>query len=138
MHSLAQTDFIIVTHPKFMNEANRLADFHRTQDNLRVVVADINQVYNEYSSGARDVTAIRDFVKMFYDRNASDIPRYLLLFGDGSYENKRDYSGNTNYIPTYESENSLSLTESYVSDDYFGHLDSLEGVWDPNAALRIS
>ncbi|HKR04861.1 MAG TPA: C25 family cysteine peptidase, partial [Bacteroidia bacterium] len=83
LHSLAQTDFIIVSNPKFLNEANRLAEFHRTQDNLRVVVADINQVYNEYSCGARDVCAIRDFVKMFYDRNANDIPRYLLLFGDG-------------------------------------------------------
>jgi hypothetical protein len=134
LHSLAQTDLVIITHPKFANEANRLGDFHRTQDNLRVVVVDINQVYNEYSCGARDVTAIRDFVKMFYDRSATDIPRYLLLFGDGSYENKRDFSGNTNYIPTYESENSLSLTESYVSDDYFGLLDSLEGIWDPNSS----
>ncbi|MEO5571445.1 MAG: type IX secretion system sortase PorU [Bacteroidia bacterium] len=132
LHSLAQTDLIIVSNPKFISEANRLADFHRTHDNLRVVVADVNQVYNEYSSGARDVTALRDFVKMFYDRNTNDIPRYFLLFGDGSYENKKDYSGNTNFLPTYESVNSLSVTESYVSDDYFGLLDSLEGIWDPN------
>src|SRR6185436_14793256 len=133
LHSLSQTDLIIVTNAKFLTEANRLADFHRTQDNLRVVVAEINQIYNEYSSGARDVSAIRDFVKMFYDRSATDIPRYLLLFGDGYFENKRDYPGNTNYIPTYQSENSLALTQSYVSDDFFGLLDSIEGIWDPNS-----
>ncbi|MEP7168942.1 MAG: type IX secretion system sortase PorU [Bacteroidota bacterium] len=135
LHALAQADLIIVANPKFMTDAIRLAKFHLSQDSLDYAVVDINQVYNEYSSGARDVSAIRDFVKMFYDRALSpnDIPRYLLLFGDGSYENKRDYTGNTNFIPTYESENSLSLTDSYVSDDWFGHLDSLEGVWDPNS-----
>ncbi|MFI5218519.1 MAG: type IX secretion system sortase PorU [Bacteroidia bacterium] len=137
LHSLPQTDLIIVSHPLFMSEANRLADHHRTVDNLRVVVADINQVYNEYSSGMRDVTAIRDFAKMFYDRSATDMPDYLLLFGDGSYLNKADYSGNSNFLPTYQSENSLSLTDSYVSDDFFGLLDSLEGYWPPGSNQLI-
>lgn len=133
LHSSPQTDLIIVTNPKFLSEANRLADFHRSNDSLRVVIAEINQVYNEYSSGMRDVSAIRDFVKMFYDRSATDIPRYLLLFGDGSYENKNDYSGNTNFIPTYQSENSLSILDSYVSDDFYGLLDPTEGNWTPGS-----
>lgn len=139
LHGSPQTDLIIVTNPKFMTEANRLADFHRTNDNLRVVVADINQVYNEYSSGVRDVTAIRDFARMFYERATApaDIPRYLLLFGDGSYVNKDDYSGNTNFIPTYQSENSLSLIDSYVSDDFFGLLDPSEGNWTPGSTQLL-
>lgn len=129
LHASAQTDLIIISHPMFMTEANRLADFHRTHDNMRVIVADVNQVYNEYSSGIRDLVAIRDFVKMFYDRDLNDPPKNLLLFGDGSYDNKSDFESNTNFIPTYQSENSLSVLSSYVSDDFFGFLDSLEGSW---------
>ena len=36
---------------------------------------------------------------------------------------------NTNYIPTYQSVNSTDPTKSYVTDDYFGLLDSHEGLF---------
>ena len=89
------------------------------------------QIYNEFSSGAQDIVAIRDFVRMFYERATSvnDLPKYLLLFGDGSYDNKNRLTDNTNFIPTYQSVNSLSITGSLVSDDYYGLLDSTEGRW---------
>ena len=132
LHSLPASDFIIVSHPLFLAEANRLAEFHRTNDNLTVTVADVNQVYNEFSSGARDISAIRDFFRLFYEKFPNNSPRYAMLFGDGSYDNKNDFSGNTNFIPTYQSENSLSVLDSYVSDDYFGLLDSNEGDWAVN------
>ncbi len=132
LHASAQTDMIIVTHPDFLPEALRLAEFHKTNDNLKVVVATTEQVYNEFGSGAQDISAIRDFAKMFYDRGwasaALDTPRYLLLFGDGSYDPKFRISGNTNFVPTYESENSTSLLLSYTSDDFFGMLGDNEGL----------
>ncbi|GAI28057.1 unnamed protein product, partial [marine sediment metagenome] len=83
------------------------------------------QVYNEFSSGSPDVSAIRNFMKMLYDRAAieKDIPKYLLLFGDGSYDNLSDHEENTAYILTYQSENSLIPTLSFVTDDFFGLLD---------------
>lgn len=137
LHGLGQTDLIIVSYPEFFSEASRLADFHRTHDNLRVVVVNSNEVYNEFSSGKRDIAAIRDFTKMFYDRSATDMPRYLLLFGDGSYQNKNNSTSNTNFLPTYQSENSLSPVESYTSDDWFGFLDSLEGSWVSTEYLDI-
>ncbi|NOY37205.1 MAG: type IX secretion system sortase PorU [Chlorobi bacterium] len=129
LHSSAQTDMIIVTHPDFLAQAEALADLHRTRDGLTVTVATTNQVYNEFSSGARDAGAIRNFIRMFYNRatGADDLPRYLLLFGDGSFDNLSDYPGNTNFIPTWQSENSLSPTRSFVSDDFFGLLDENEG-----------
>lgn len=143
LHGLAQADMFIVTHPDFMSEAQRLADFHKGQDEyfLQVAIVEPQQIYNEFSSGAQDVTAIRDFMKMFYDRATSidDAPRYLLLFGDPSYDYKDRISGNTNFVPTYESPNSLSPTLSYASDDYFGLLDDNEGEWGElsNDALDI-
>jgi hypothetical protein len=37
--------------------------------------------------------------------------------------------GNTNFVPIYESRNSLSPLETYSSDDYFGFLEESEGDW---------
>ncbi|HQF28669.1 MAG TPA: C25 family cysteine peptidase, partial [Bacteroidia bacterium] len=128
LHSLAATDMIIVTHPDFLQESERLAQFRRDHDNLRVTVATTDQIFNEFSSGAQDAAAIRDFVKMFYDRanGTNDQPRYLLLMGDGSYDPKTRIGGNTNYITTFQSDNSISLINSYTSDDFYGMLDDNE------------
>ncbi|MEI6489844.1 MAG: type IX secretion system sortase PorU [Bacteroidota bacterium] len=131
LHSLSNKDFIIITHPNFYDAAVQLASFHETRDSIYSNIVTPQQIYNEFSSGAQDVTAIRDFLKMFYDRagsNVNQIPKYLLLFGDGSYDNKQRFSNNTNFIPTYESTNSTLLTGSYVSDDFYGCLDDSEGA----------
>ncbi len=126
---LTPTDMIIVSASEFMDQANRLADFHRTHDHLTVGVASLPQVFNEFSSGARDVSSIRDFAKMFYDRALpSSLPRYLLLMGDGSYDLKNRINGNTNFIPTFQSENSLAVISSYTSDDFYGMMDDNEGT----------
>ncbi len=127
IHGLPNTEMVIVVNPDFKDQAERLAQLHR-KEGLSVVVLTPDLVYNEFSSGARDVTAIKDLMKMFYKRaNGAPgaKPKYLLLFGDGSYINK-DYAGNSNFLPTYQSLNSESLTDSYVCDDYFGFLDDHE------------
>ncbi|NQY11361.1 MAG: type IX secretion system sortase PorU [Flavobacteriales bacterium] len=135
LHGLSQYDYIIVAHPTFLSAANTLADFHREESDLSVFVVTPQQVYQEFSSGAQDISAIRDFMRMFYERatDESDLPKYLLLFGDGSYDNKNRLAGNTNFIPTYQSAESKEPTKSYVSDDYYGLLDSTEGVWRSGA-----
>ena len=138
LHALPQAEYIIVTHPTFLSQAERLADFHRNTTGLSVNVVEIQDIYNEYSSGAQDPSAIRDFIKMFYDRallNGSVAPKYLLLFGDGSYDYKGKASSTSqNFIPTYQSRKSQRPTESYTSDDYYGFLDDGEGFWGENAA----
>ncbi|MBI2269426.1 MAG: type IX secretion system sortase PorU [Bacteroidetes bacterium] len=139
LHSLPQSDLVIVSHPLFFNEALALADHHRTNDNMSVVVVTPQQIYNEFSSGAQDVSAIRDFMKMFYDRSTgyTDLPKYLLLFGDGSYDNKFRLLNNSNFIPTYQSDNSHDPTGSYVSDDFYGLLDNNEGTWSETSTDLI-
>ncbi|MFN9326279.1 MAG: C25 family cysteine peptidase, partial [Flavobacteriales bacterium] len=87
------------------------------------------QIYNEFSSGSRDATAIKRYMRMLYDRAGADpglMPRYLLLFGDGSFNNLSWNSTNQNFIPSYQTENSLDPGRSYTSDDYFGLLDTNE------------
>ncbi len=125
LHGLAQHDMIIVAYPEYTGEASRIADMHRNDDNLTVVVTTPQLIYNEFSSGNQDVTAIKGFVKMFYDRagNINEQPKYLLLFGDASYDYKNRLENNTNQVPTYESNNSLEPSGSFLTDDYFGFLD---------------
>ena len=118
---------VIVAAAPFLPEAQRLADFHRNNDGLTVKVVTPVQVYNEFSSGRQDVTAIRDYAKYVYE-NGGNL-RYLLLFGDCSYEYKYRVSGNSNFVPTYQSRDSFSPIFSHSSDDYFGFFEENEGAW---------
>src|SRR5690606_13613420 len=92
-------------------------------------------VYNEFSSGTKNATGIRNFIKMFYDRNNG--LKYILLFGNGSFDNKNVRPGTQNFIPTFQSENSLSPVESFVTDDYFVILDDGESVYNGAVDLGI-
>jgi Peptidase family C25. len=133
LHGLKYSDLLIVSPPAFLSEAQRLADLHSQKEGISYTIVTPDQVYNEFSSGKQDPAAIRNFVKMFYDRASStaDVPKYLLLFGDGTYDNRcpfPSYAQNTNYIVTYESINTLDPTSTFVSDDYFGLLDDYETI----------
>lgn len=132
LHALPQQDMIIIAQPNFTTQAERLAEAHRTKDNLTVRVVTPESIYNEFSSGTPDATAYRRFMKMFYDRKTSeaDAPKYLLLFSDGSFDNRKLTSAwksvdMSNMLLTYQTENSLS-SQSYVIDDYFGFLDDAD------------
>ena len=128
LHALHDQEMIIVTASDFFEEANRLGDFHREHDGLITSVVTADQIFNEFSSGARDPGAIIDFMIMLYHISVPGyLPKYLLLFGDGTYNNFSRDENNANFIPTYQSENSFSPTQSYVTDDFFGLLDPSEG-----------
>ncbi len=123
-----KTDMIIVTYPDFIVQANKLKNIHEQRDNMNIKVVTTQQVYNEFSSGAADFSAIRDYVKMVYDRASDgDTLRYLCLFGDGSYDNRSGEGINGNYMITFQQSNSVSLGSSLVTDDFFGFLDNGEG-----------
>lgn len=128
-HSANNPDLLIVTAPQFAAEAQRLADFRRHHDGLAVEVVTTVQIYNEFSSGRQDLTAIRDFARLRYLQPQSRL-KYLLLFGDASFDYKDRNSNNTNFVPVYQSYESLHPIFSFSSDDYFGFFDDNEGVWD--------
>jgi hypothetical protein len=132
LHALGQYDYIIVSPKQFMGQANRLGSLHQS-NGLSVLVVDVEQVYNEFSSGNQDATAIRRFVKMFYERaggNAALQPKYLCLFGDATYDPKNRVAGNNYMIPTYEFLNSENHIAALVTDDYFGFMDNNESIGD--------
>ncbi len=130
LHGIQQADFVIVTHPSFLAEAQRIATLHQLYDTLTYAIATTQEVYNEFSSGTPDIGGIRDFVKMLYKRPTDPnlATKYLLLLGDGSYKNKDiNSSGNTALIPSYQTANSTSFTNSFITDDYFAMMDDNEG-----------
>lgn len=135
LHALQDVEYLIITHSSLIEQADRLADFHRNYNGLTVEVVTNNQVFNEFSSGSQDVTAIRDFAKMLYDRGlqGNKTFKYLLLFGDASYDYKDIERNNTNLVPIYQSYNSYFPPESYCSDDYYAILDDNEGYWGTNS-----
>jgi len=123
----AVPELVIVTHNKFFAEANRLAAFRRSNDGLDVRVVTIDQVYNEFSSGMQDISAIRDYMR-YLRQSVPGRLKYLLLFGDCSYDYKKRLVDH-NYVPVYQSRESLDQIFSYSSDDYFAFLDDDEGDW---------
>ena len=132
IHGLGQVDYVIVTPADFASQAERLANLHRSEG-LDVHVVLIDQVYNEFSSGGQDPTAIRKMAKMFHDRslqNGSKMIKYLCLFGDGTYDPKDRIDNNNNYIVTYQVDNSENHISALVTDDYFGMLDDNEAIYD--------
>lgn len=139
LHSSPDADMIIVTHPLFYSYAQKLAGLHSSASGLSSLVVTPEQIYNEFSGGVPDICAIRNFVRMKYNRQkgTSRPLKYLLLFGDGSYENKTPPPGNPNFIPTYQSENSNVVVTSFTSDDFYGLLEDGEGESDGTEDIGI-
>ena len=140
-HADAATDMVIIipASQHLLAQAERLKAHHEQHDGLRVTIVPADELYNEFSSGTPDATAYRRYLKMLYDRASTpnDKPRYLLLFGDGAWDNRMltsEWSGyNTDdYLLCYESENSFSQVNCYVSDDFFCLLDDEEVIQNTN------
>ncbi|WP_291861149.1 type IX secretion system sortase PorU, partial [Marinilabilia sp.] len=140
LHATAPAEMVIVAPSEFIGQANRLASLHQQHSGLSVVVADRDQIYNEFSWGHPDPGAIRGFMKMLYDRagdNEAASPKLLLLFGDGTYDNRHLNNTPAAPLPTYQSDNSIYQTSTFVTDDFFGFLDDLEGEDLRNDRLDI-
>ncbi len=138
IHGLTDLHMAIVYHPEFEGPVQQLAQHRRSFGGLDVAAVRIDQLYNEFSSGAKDPTAIRDFARMLYNRSPDKF-RYLLLVGDGSFDprNITNSTDNLDFIPVFETYQSFSPIFSYPSDDYFGLLSDIEGA-DLKGALEIA
>ena len=141
LHALSNIDYVIICPEGYEAEATRLAQAHEAKQGITWAVVTDKQVYNEFSSGTPDATAYRWIMKMLYDRaNGNDIhqPRWLLLFGHGSFDNRKLFSGSgTALLLTYQAKNSENEVNAYCTDDYFGFLDDTEGESDTSGRLDI-
>lgn len=140
LHATGAVDMIIVAHPNFLSQASRLAQFRADNDGLSVKVVTPQQIYNEFSSGSQDPIAIRDYMKMIYDRTDKEYPKYLLLFGRPSYDFRGLAQGTALYVPNFQynieyvGDNNApqikyisEIRNQYTNDDALGLLDDNEG-----------
>ena len=112
-------DYIIITHPNFMDQARKLADY-RSAQNLRTKIVDINDIYNEFNYGLYSPVAIQRFVKYAYENWVKPAPLYLLIIGDTTHRMNKD-SADDRVYPTFVP-SMLEFTHSWgmtSSDNYF-------------------
>ncbi|MBO5267584.1 MAG: type IX secretion system sortase PorU [Muribaculaceae bacterium] len=124
-------DMLILSAPAYRQQAQRIADLHARHDSLRVSIVDPALIYNEFSSGSPDVSGIRKYLKMMYDRgNEAGRPlRYVLLMGRTTLdhrmilESSRRLSAGT--VPWWLSGNArlaMSDNDGYGTDDFIAML----------------
>lgn len=133
-------DYLIISPNNWVSQAERLAQINRDHNNLNVKVVTLNEIYTEFSSGNQDVAAIRNLVRYVYENASAPEKRlkYLCLFGDASFDYKDRIPNNTNSVPSWHSVDSFSLTNAFVSDDFFGMMDSNEGDMGSSNKLDIA
>lgn len=127
LHAIADADMLILTPRVFWEQAQALADYHAEMDELNSVVVDVNEIYNEFSTGVPDPTGIRDFVRMVYLRSAGNL-KYLTLFGRASFDFRNILGAGKNFVPCYETMDKPEYELSFCTDDYFGLMDDNEGA----------
>lgn len=141
LHSLRNIDYVIICPEGYETYAEDLAKAHETKEAITWTVVTDQQVYNEFSSGTPDATAYRWLMKMLYDRadgGANQKPRWLLLFGKGSFDNRKLLpNSGVSLLLTYEAKNSTNEVNAYATDDYFGFLDDNEGEVDATGIMDI-
>ena len=136
LHADKDYDMVIIipTSQKLLKQAQRLAKHHADHDGLNVRIVPADELYNEFSSGTPDASAYKRYVKMLYDKADSQrTPKSLLLFGDCSFDNRMLTAESKeksldDYLLCYESENSYSSTDCYVSDDFLTYLEDTEDI----------
>lgn len=126
LHAVSEADMLIITPSIFREYADRLADFHAQNDALLSVVADLDEIYNEFGTGTADPSAIRDFIRMVYQRSAGRL-KYVTLFGKGSFDFRNIKGVGKNYVPPYEALSSVNQMYSFCTDDFYGMMDDAEG-----------
>ena len=143
-HADGAADMVIIipTSQKLLKQAQRLKEFHETQDGLRVNIVPADELYNEFSSGTPDANAYRRYLRMLSDRaaTAADMPKYLLLFGDCVWDNRMLTAdcrllNPDDYLLCHESDDSFSKTTCYVSDSWLGIIGEGKGA-DPRTELQ--
>ncbi|WP_294328965.1 type IX secretion system sortase PorU [uncultured Chryseobacterium sp.] len=116
LSAISNIDYLILTVPELMGQAQRLANYHQTKSNYKVEIVDVNKVYEEFGNGSKDLTAVRDFVTKL--NTPEGRLKYVFILGDASYDYKNRISNNNNIVSAYQSEHSSDYVQSFVTDDY--------------------
>ena len=120
-------DYIVITHADFLSAAQDLAHWRATDDRFApapmTTVVDVEQIYDDFSGGLFDPTAIRDFLRHAYEQ-WTPAPSFVVLLGDGTYD-YRNHSGTSpgNWMPPYEDGAS-------TYDEWYTHVSGADALPD--------
>lgn len=138
LHGAEAADMVIVANPSLLSQGQRLGTLHELFDGLHTLVVTDKQVFNEYSSGKPDPMAIRSLMRSLKSKHPERPPRYLLLLGKGTYDNRNLMGNNQTTVVTYETLNSTSNADSsYCCDDILGCLGA-NASGRPSETLDVS
>jgi hypothetical protein len=141
IHGEPTPDLVILVKPSLWDKAIEFAEYRKATENISSFVITPDLIFNEFSSGTPDIGAVRNMLRMFYERENSPL-KYLLIFGDGDYNYMNCLSSSTPLLPVYQQTNfslsknsaykdyfdtSIYQTNSVGTDDFFGLLDIGEG-----------
>ena len=140
LHALKDINYLLITSNEFLEQAQRIANYHIENSGLTAKVVILDKIYNEFSSGSKDITGIRDFIKHVYETNSTDDAKlkYVCFFGDASYDYKDRILANNNIVPVYLSDESYNLASSFVTDDFFGMLEDSEGTMSSSHSIDVA
>jgi hypothetical protein len=140
LHALSAINYLVVTTSELAPQAQRMADYHQENSGLKTKVVLLDAIYNEFSSGSKDITGIRDFIKHVYDKSTSveNKLKYVCFFGDASFDYKDRITGNNNIVPVKLSEESFNLATSWVTDDFFVMLSSGDGKMNTRDKIDVA
>ena len=118
LHGSTAADLVIITLPQYQEQAQRLATLHEVFDGLDYAVVTDRQVFNEFSSGQQDPLAFRSYLRWLRQQHPQQPPRYLILFGKGTFDNRHIQYTATPTLATYETPQAFDDDgRSYCSDD---------------------
>jgi hypothetical protein len=134
----AVSELLIITAPLWRKEAERLAAYRSEQSRIESQVVETDEIFNEFSSGKTDVTALRDYIRFLSQKSPGKL-KYVLLFGDATYDYRNKLQNQSDqqrasWVPVYESRESLNPVSTYSSDDYLGFIDAHDGEWSESGA----
>ncbi len=123
-------DYLIITAPFLIQPALRLATYHKNLQGLNVKVVTTDKIYEEFSSGRQEISAIRNFVRYVYNNASEESKRvkYVGIMGDASIDYKNRLANNNNIVPTFQTVKGISIAQSFMSDDFYGSMGECEGT----------
>ena len=124
LRGLHGAEFIIITHNDFKSEADRLKQHKESLPGSRkisTIVVDIDTIFNEFGLGMPDPSAMRDFI--LYGVTQMPVkPKYVLFFGDATYDYRGIIKTEQLSVPTYQTSESNIKISSFANEDYFSYL----------------
>ncbi len=119
----AGAEYVAVAHPALLEAAQALAR-HRETQGLSVAVFSVTDLYDTFTDGRADASALRDFL-VDAERHWEILPSYLVIVGDGSFDLENAGGMNDNLIPIRMIESDAGF---FGSDTSLGDLGARAGL----------